>query len=134
MYHHIPSTSKQFIGKSIQSIERLKDDEVRIILTDGEKWKLDVSGDCCSHSIFYDIVLPKECIGSEILNLQENVDGQTEEEVVSQFKDKFPEFLTGTDCLKIWDVVFKTNTGDILIRHINDSNGYYDGCTCYTKE
>lgn len=134
MYHHISSTKNQFVGQSLQSIDRIDQSEVRINLTNGEKWKLGVRGDCCSHSIFYDIILPQECIGSEILDLLEFVEGQTEEEVIAQFKDKFSEFFASTDCLKIWDVVFKTRTGNILIRHINDSNGYYDGSTGYTKE
>ena len=133
MNHHMPSTAKSFIGQNIQSIERIKEYEVKIYLANGEVWSLSVDGDCCSHSIFYDIVIPKECVGSEILEVLENVEGQSEEEVLRLFKDKFHDFFEFTDCLRIWDVVFKTKAGNILVRHINNSNGYYDGATSFKQ-
>jgi hypothetical protein len=42
-----------------------------------------------------------------------------------------------SECLSIWDVIFKTKNGDVLLRHVNSSNGYYDGSvsiSCDFKE
>ena len=34
---------------------------------------------------------------------------------------------TAYECLSIWDVKFQTTNGTIYLRHVNSSNGYYDG-------
>ncbi len=129
MYHHLDSTKKQFIGKCIRSIVRKSNSSFLIEFTDYTKLRLSVSGDCCSRSIFYDLVLPSSCIGVEITDIREGVDGESQPEVIEKLKEFWDE--EEYECLRIWDVVFETNGGPILFRHVNESNGYYDGDTTY---
>jgi len=136
MYHHLDSTKKKIIGRKFLSAEKLNDSTIRIICEDGS-FDVTVEGDCCSTSVFYDLVVPPECIGEEIRDLIERDEDSynrvcrepilSEEEV---FKKGFPETCY-MDCLRIWDVILKTKSGEIILRHVNNSNGYYDGYTDY---
>lgn len=97
-----------------------------------------VSGDCCSHSIFYDVVVPEECYGAEITGFDtwdRESQVSTEEQVIAKAKVVAGwEVNTEHECLSIWDVKFETTNGAIYLRHVNSSNGYYDGMvsiSCY---
>jgi hypothetical protein len=133
MYHHLASTEKRYVGRAIQSIDRIDMAAVLITFVDGKKTELSVCGDCCSTSIFYEIDLPEKCIGSEILSLEEGGGDNVslEEEDIAYNKALILDTEFYRDCLRVWDVVFKTKAGDIRIKHINSSNGYYDGSTNY---
>lgn len=129
MYHHHDTTKKQIIGKKFLGAKLLSENRAEI-LYDGGSFIVSVHGDCCSQSVFYDVVVPIECIGEEILDCAE---GEWEEPHLPQetvykmgFKDD-----GSFECASIWDISFRTKSGKALIRHANDSNGYYDGMTSY---
>lgn len=136
MLHHLNSTKKQIIGRKFLSAERLNDHEIRILCEDGS-FDVGVEGDCCSDSVFYDLIIPPQSIGEEIIDILETGDGWdkilrepilSEEEV---YKMGWPDGECGFECASIWDIVIKTKSGEIILRHANNSNGYYDGMTYY---
>lgn len=137
MYHHLESTQKKIIGRKFLSAEKLNDSSIQIICEDGS-FDVTVDGDCCSSSVFYDLVVPPECVGEEIKSLIEGDDDGDRyrirrEPILSNeevFKKGFGE-VSYMDSLSIWDIILKTNSGEILLRHVNNSNGYYDGMTVY---
>jgi len=137
MYHHKETTKKSFLGKTLNNIARIDESTVKISFGDGEECILDVEGDCCSHSIFYEIDFPEPAKGGVITDLDESGYGDSkststvdsEEVATEKVKALFPDFYI--ECLSIWNVVFSTSKGDVIVRHINSSNGYYDGMTGY---
>lgn len=137
MYHHLDSTKKKIIGRKFLSAEKLNDSAIRIICEDGS-FDVLVEGDCCSSSMFYDLIIPPECIGEEIISLMERVDDDSWEKIRREpllsdeevFKKGFGKD-SYMECLSIWDIVLKTKSGEILLCHVNNSNGYYDGYTDY---
>jgi hypothetical protein len=148
MYHHLETTKKQFIGKTLESITEISpspnfDDAVLIKFGDGTKLKLSVKGDCCSHSVFYEIVMPDELKGAILEDIIEGAgynDGRlsettadSKEVALNKCREKGIETDRGNydDMFSIWNIVLKTNRGLALIRHLNISNGYYDGMTYY---
>lgn len=131
MYQHIDSAIKPHIGKKLEAITRIADDKVMIEFEDGAKLKASVSGDCCSHSIFYEIEMPDELRGATL----EGVCASCRDESVTTADDEATALAkvkaSGMDFNpeenSVWNVVLKTDRGNALIRHINSSNGYYDG-------
>lgn len=137
MYHHADSTKKKIIGRKFLSAKKLNDHEIRIVCEDGS-FDVVIEGDCCSSSVFYDLIVPAQCVNEEIVDLLENdEDGWerirrnpilSDEEV---YKMGWSDDDYGFDYASIWDIVLKTKNGEILLRHANNSNGYYDGMTSY---
>jgi len=139
MYSYHESLKKKIIGAKLRGVFRTADDSLRIE-TDRGNIFVSVSGDCCSSSIFYDYIVPEECYGAEIIDFNDwNRESKVPDEA---YVTKKAEEVCGEDhwyseCLSIWDVIFKTKNGDVLLRHVNSSNGYYDGCvsiSCDFKE
>lgn len=117
-------------GAKFLGYERLHPSTIQL-KTDRGLIHVNVCGDCCSHSIFYDVVVPEECYGAEIISFgrHHNDDSKMPDE---QLVNEKAERLLGKDnwyaeCLSIWDVKFNTVNGTIYLRHVNSSNGYYDG-------
>jgi hypothetical protein len=148
MYHHLETTKKQFIGKTLESITEISpsidfDDAVLIKFGDGTKLKLSVKGSCCSLSVFYEIVMPDELKGAILEDIIEGsgydngclskTTADSEEVALSKCKAKGIEIDKDNydDAFSVWNIVLKTNRGLALIRHLNISNGYYDGGTYY---
>lgn len=138
MYHHLDSTKKQFIGKTLKSITRVADDAALVEFEDGTKVEISVVGECCSHSIFYEIEMPETLLGSTLEDIIEREYGDESEAertadneatALEKVKQSGVDFYP--ECNKVWNVVLKTDRGNALLRHINSSNGYYDGCTLY---
>jgi hypothetical protein len=129
MYSYHESLKKKIIGAKLRGVFRTADNSLRIE-TDRGNIFVSVEGDCCSSSIFYDFIVPEECYGAEIINFDDwNRDGKVLDEA---YVTKKAEEVCGEDnwyseCLSIWDIIFKTKNGDVLLRHVNSSNGYYDG-------
>jgi hypothetical protein len=130
MYSYHEALKKKIVGSKLRGVSRTAEDSLRIE-TDRGNIRVSVSGDCCSTSIFYDFIVPEECYGTEIIDFDDwNRDGKVPDEA---YVDKKAREVCGedrwySDCLSIWDVIFKTKNGDVLLRHVNSSNGYYDGC------
>jgi hypothetical protein len=144
MYHHLETTKKQFIGKTLESITGISpspnfDDAVLIKFGDGTELKLSVKGECCSQSFFYEIEMPDKLKGAALEDIIEGGgynDGRlsettadSEEIALSKCREKGIEIYE--DWQSVWNIVLKTNRGLALIRHLNISNGYYDGITYY---
>lgn len=74
--------------------------------------RLELTGDCCSHSFYTDPKQFLELMGSTITHIEEreNKTDETDDEVQ---RWKF--------------LVFTTDRGHVTIDWRNDSNGYYDG-------
>ena len=138
MYHHLDSTKKPFIGKTLKSIVRSADDAAVVEFEDGTKVEISVVGDCCSHSIFYEIEMPETLIGSTLEDIIEReYGGESEAELTADDESTALKKVEASgidfspECNSVWNVVLKTDRGNALLRHINASNGYYDGCTSY---
>lgn len=137
MYHHLDTTKKPLIGKTLKAITRVSDSVVCVEFDDA-KVEISVYGDCCSHSIFYAIEMPEALIGATLEDIEENsyeenslskTTADDEATALEKVKASGIEFCPEEN--KVWNVVLKTNRGNALIRHINASNGYYDGDTTY---
>lgn len=130
MYFQDKTLENKIHGAKFLGFTR-KDECTIHITTDRGIISVNVSGDCCSHSIFYDVVVPEECFGAEITGFGTwDRGGQvpTEEQVIAKAKQVAGwKVNTAYECLSIWDVKFQTTNGIIYLRHVNSSNGYYDG-------
>lgn len=139
MRHYLDETKKQFLGKTIQSLRRLEEDAALVEFSDGTQLRITVEGDCCSHSIFYEIVFPENLIGAileDVVEREWDEDSSlskttADSEAVALEKVKAAGFNFYPEENNVWNVVLKTNRGLALLRHINSSNGYYDGHTNY---
>lgn len=139
MTHYLDETKKQFLGKTLQAITRLADDAVIVEFGDGTKLQITVQGECCSYSIFYEIEFPETLIGATLKDIVErewgeenslsNVTSDTEAEALEKVRAAGFDFSPEEN--SVWNVVLKTDRGLALLRHINASNGYYDGYTSY---
>lgn len=141
MYQHLDTTKKQFIGKNLKQISRLADDEAIVEFEDGSKVKVSVSGDCCSHSIFYEIEMPENLRGATVEDISASgypEDSESvrtaDDEAVALEKVKKSGIDFSPEENSVWNVVLKTNRGNALIRHINSSNGYYDGDVSFESQ
>lgn len=134
MLQHLDTAIKPFIGKQLKSITRLSDAEVLVDFEDGTGLKVSVDGDCCSHSIFYEIEMPSELVGATLEDVsgsgwdEDSLSNSTaDDEITAIEKVKAGGFDFSPEENSVWNVVLKTNKGNALIRHINASNGYYNG-------
>lgn len=140
MKHHLDSTIKPLKGKTLCSILRQGDASVVLGFRDGTQVLLEVAGDCCSYSAFYGVD-PGTALEGDLLDISEGsypadalsvTSADDEDTALSRCKDEGITGFESPEHLSIWNVVIKTTTGTALIRHINNSNGYYDGYTSYT--
>lgn len=130
MKHYLPQTIKPLIGKTIISVYRSGDSEVMVNFSDGGSVFIDVEGDCCSESIFYEIE-DRGGIGGALIDILEKSGAEEDDEDKAVEKLKAGDFGIYLEQLSIWNVVLKTTTGIVILRHLNSSNGYYDGSTSY---
>lgn len=129
MYFQDKTLQNKIHGAKFLGFTR-KDESTIRITTDRGIISVNVSGDCCSHSIFYDVVVPEECFGAEITGFDtwdRESQVPTEEQVNEKANAICGHHGWSSECLSIWDVKFQTTNGTIYLRHVNSSNGYYDG-------
>ena len=128
MIHQNKSLENKIHGAKFLAWNRINESCI-CINTDRGTISVSVEGDCCSHSIFYDVVVPEECFGAEITGF-DTWDREslmpTEEQVNEKANALCGEQGWYSECLSIWDVKFQTTNGTIYLRHVNSSNGYYD--------
>lgn len=127
MTHYLPSTIKPLLGKKFLSFE--KDDPAKIRFTDNTEVTINVTGDCCSTSAIYDVIQEGNPQDTELIGVVEHDSESPQPDPIETAKTIWGD---EGDCLRQWDIRFQFTGGSILIRHINNSNGYYDGCTDYT--
>ena len=134
MLHHLDSTSKPILTKVLKDIVRHNDSyhQVKVIFEDDSYLILSVEGDCCSSSYFYAIDFPDGWTPSQITNIEEDCVGcESEALAIKRATELMTDFSTEEQ--EIFDVVFATVLGEVRVRHINVSNGYYDGMTSFSE-
>jgi len=130
-YHHLPPTIKPLLGKCLAGFDHTDCDTIRVRFADGTSVLVNVTGDCCSTSIFYGVTLDPQAIGSPLVGIEEYQDTPDADDAEARIHAYDPGF--DIECLSVWDVVFRTESGgELRLHHANSSNGYYDGCTSYS--
>lgn len=133
MKHYTPSTIKPLIGKRLSGYSRIDESTIQIQFTDGTTVDVEVTGDCCSTSIFYDVTIDQGAIGSPLVDVSEqggDYGDENDAALCERISNVSPGFYI--ECLSAWDVVFRTESGgELRLHHANSSNGYYDGYTSY---
>lgn len=124
MKHYLLQTIRPLIGKTI-SRALLKDGSVTIWFDDGTSVFCSVEGDCCSLSTYYGIDFRGDWRGP-LVDVAEGIENTDDPRAACR-----QAFDCDGDSLSLWNVEFRTETGAIVLKHINDSNGYYDGSTSY---
>lgn len=136
MNHYQPHEVKPAIGKTLLSAE-LKPDSDTVILkfSDSSELRIYVEGDCCSKSAFYGMEAVS-CYGGQVLSIEENVDfpeiNKETEEQAYQAAWYDPNSTYRGECLRLGNILVRTTTGTLLLKEINDSNGYYSTMTSYS--
>lgn len=127
MIQHTPTTIKPLLGKIIDRA-LLKDGDVIISFSDGSSVFCTVQGDCCSRSTYYDLEFRGDWRGP-LVEVEEYCDNNDNEN--EAYKKAWDDNGSG-EVLKLWNVEFRTENGAVILKHINDSNGYYNGMTGYS--
>jgi len=126
MPQHFDSTFAKLKGRILTEVERENSSSIILRFAEGESCSINVEGDCCSSSWFYEFevcALPAEITGAD----QYVNDDATDSENVAKAKCEKQDSDQYWDEQSVWDVVLTTTTGELRLRHINVSNGYYDG-------
>lgn len=112
--------SKNLIGRALErvSLDEPKTD-LALIFKDGSRQEFDVEGDCCSRSWIEHLELPGDVDGAVITGVEDSAP-------VTQDHDQHDEDYGG-DCINVYNTVFHTDRGDIVVEYRNSSNGYYGG-------
>jgi hypothetical protein len=110
---------QELVGKKVKGIG-MTEDYLRFITDDGN-FTFEVSGDCCSHSFFYDFIGVKKLLENGPIKLIEDVD-----------KEDDGKRKLGNDSISCYGVRFVTEDpkfGEVssVMSFRNDSNGYYGG-------
>jgi hypothetical protein len=76
------------------------------------------------------------CYGGQVLSIEENVDfpeiNKETEEQAYQAAWYDPNSTYRGECLRLGNILVRTTTGTLLLKEINDSNGYYSTMTSYS--
>ncbi len=86
---------------------------------DGGERSFDVYGDCCSHSWVEHLQMPTDVNGANILQVIDS-------DVITQDHDAHDE-ENGGDSIQVYNTIFRTDRGDIVLEYRNSSNGCYGG-------
>lgn len=115
MYGDANEKLKAVVGAKVVALEDVKD--MTLVLEDGRRVMMTLTGDCCSSSSFTDPKQFQELVGRTILAAEDR-HGQSDNNL------PVPE---GSDVISWHFLVFTTDQGHVTIDWHNDSNGYYDG-------
>jgi hypothetical protein len=117
---------ESMIGKRLESV-CLTDDksEIRFTFKDETIRRFCVEGDCCSESWIEHLELPDEINGSVILSISEGNDTPWDGHVCDEKVDFNRK--CGHDFLSVYNQIFSTDKGNIVLEFRNNSNGYYGG-------
>lgn len=86
---------------------------------DGSARAFDAEGGCCSTSWVEHLELPGDIDGATLLSVEDSAN-------VTQDHETHDE-ENGGDCISVYNTVFRTDRGDIVLEYRNSSNGYYGG-------
>jgi len=107
---------KDLIGKTMAFVENKNDEEIIFTTTEGKRYKLYHSQDCCESVMVEDIVGDlQDLVGEPILVAEEVTSNTNPEGVTKEYQDSFT-----------WTFYkFATRKGYVDIRWYGESNGYY---------
>lgn len=121
---------KDLIGKTMASVENVNNEELVFTTTEGKKYKLYHSQDCCESVTIDDIVGDlNDLVGTPLLNAEEvSYSGEEElppdERVRLQMERAQDKYRCDDSCT--WTFYkFATIKGYVDIRWLGTSNGYY---------
>lgn len=122
---HNPAFSmelKELLGKTLKSATgKGGDDEIIFETTDGEKYKLYHSQDCCESVSVEDIC--GDLVGSPITQAEENSSNENLPGITKEYQDSFT-----------WTFYrLATAKGQVVIRWYGESNGYYSESVDFEK-
>lgn len=112
------------VGKTLTHIDK-QSDEITFTCSDGEKYKMYHSQDCCESVTVEDVIGElDDLIGSPILQAEESTSGDDPAEYKREYA---PESCTWT--------FYKLATlkGYVTIRWVGESNGYYSESVDFVK-
>ena len=118
---------EELIGKTIAEITGMAEqsEEIRIVCTDGTKYKFYHSQDCCETVDVNDVVgNPEDLIGSPVTMAEESTN------CYERGEDPENKSLDS----HTWTFYkFATLKGYVTIRWLGESNGYYSECVDFVK-
>lgn len=122
------ASPEKHIGKRIAKAELVNDGEqFRLTFIDGADATYSVEGDCCSRSWIEHLEQPAGLEGATITAVEDGGgvpwDGH---ECRKTDPTKWANDC-GHDSLSVYNTIFRTDKGDVVLEYRNDSNGYYGG-------
>lgn len=110
---------KDLIGQTMASVENLGDSELLFTTTDGKKFKLHHSQDCCESVSIESVVGDlSDLVGEPMLLAEESISTENPQ-------DAKPETLEYQDSFTWTFYKFATRKGYVDVRWYGESNGYY---------
>lgn len=121
---------KDLIGQTMSSVENVNNEELVFTTTEGKKYKLYHSQDCCESVTIEDIVgCLNDLVGSPILNAEEVSYSREEElpphERVRLQMERVQDKYRCEDSCTWTFYKFATIKGYVDVRWLGESNGYY---------
>ena len=113
---------KELQNKIFTSVERIKDEEIIFTCNDGTKYSMYHYQDCCEHVVIDDINGDlNDLVDTELLVAEERTSNEDKED------ENYYESVTWTF------YTFRTIKGDVTIKWMGTSNGYYSESVCIVK-
>lgn len=111
---------KNMIDRVLRKVS-LGDGNSRITFeyADGGSRSFGVEGDCCSSSWIEHLEMPPDIDGARLLSVDDSAP-------ITQDHSAHDE-ENGGDSISVYNTVFRTDRGDIVLEYRNSSNGYYGG-------
>jgi hypothetical protein len=110
-------------GKTLAAIERLGDEELVFVTTDGIRYRMYHGQDCCESVSLNEVIGNlDDLIGSPIIEAEEVI-GDNDKEP----KPEYPDSWTWTF------YKFGTAKGHVTLRWLGESNGYYSESVEFVK-
>lgn len=123
---------KTLIGKQIDRLELNKDrDEFSIYFADNMYIQFGVEGDCCSHSWIEHLEAPNNIHNAVILDIRNGGEIPWDNHQCTPNTVEDGKYAYGNKCghdhLQVYNTIFDTDKGTVILEYRNDSNGYYGG-------
>lgn len=112
--------TKDMIGKKLASVSLNETkDRITFRFDDGSERAFGVEGDCCSSSWIEHLEMPGDVAGATLTAV-------TDSAPITQDHAEHDD-ENGGDSIEVYNTVFRTDRGDIVLEYRNSSNGYYGG-------
>jgi hypothetical protein len=109
-------------GRKLAEVKLAPDKESIVFsFQDGHTQAFEVYGDCCSRSWIEHLELPGDVDGATLLSVKDS------DTITQDHEDHDEDHEEGGGCVKVYNTVFHTDRGDIVLEFRNSSNGYYGG-------